>query len=90
MGLFQRGISSQKTLLLYVALCQVLSWWSPGGCKSGCVKRLLLKRGYSYLMSARTQTYETSATIGLIERSHAPELTLNLTGFPFLNGTCSP
>lgn len=28
--------------------------------------------------------------IGLIKRSHAPELTLNLTGFPFLSGTCSP
>lgn len=48
------------------------------------------ERIVSYLMLARAQTDETSTTTGLIKRSHAPELTLNLTGFPFVIGTCSP
>lgn len=41
-------------------------------------------------MPTRTQTYKTSTVIGLLKRSHAPELKLDLTSFSFLNGTCSP
>lgn len=41
-------------------------------------------------MPTRTQTYKTSTVIGLLKRSHAPELTLDLTSFPLLNGTRSP
>lgn len=37
----------------------------------------------------KDQTYRTSTANDLTKRSHAPELTLNLTRFPFLNGTHS-
>lgn len=52
--------------------------------------RFLLKMEDSESLDAyKDQTCRTSTANDLTKRSHAPELALNLTRFPFLNGTHS-
>lgn len=86
MGLFPGGIPSHKTLLLYMALRPVTPWWShDSGLQVWLLRDFFSKwRRVSPLMPTRAKPEND-----LTERSHAPELTLNLTRFPFLNGTHS-